>query len=204
MMKQLNHSTNSCSRWSLVSTEIPYSTEEFVTFCSLSWSMKSVCSLEMSYRSLSSSMKRLCFLEISYRLSSSMKRLCFLEISYRLSSSMKRLCFLEISYRTEDFVTCSSVSQFSFKCTSIFPDARFENRSFHTGMIWHWSHLPLIRKISITTAITINAPQPHMNKIYRFSHLGCGHLLLRALGLLHSTEEVIWAGCPYDTWCWVL
>ena len=186
MMKQLNHSTNSCSRWSLVSTEIPYSTEEFVTCCSLSWSMKSVCSLEIS---LSSSMKCLCFLEISYR---------------SLSSSMERLCCLELSYRTEGFVTCSSVSQFSFKCTSIFPDARFENRSFHTGMIWHWSHLPLIRKISITTAITINAPQPHMNKIYRFSHLGCGRLLLRALGLLHSTEEVIWAGCPSDTWRWVL
>ena len=57
-------------------------------------------------------------------------------------------------------------------------------------------HLLLLkRNISIITAIKLKQTAQNVSAIHRLSHLCGRHLILCARWLLHSTEEVIWAGC---------
>ena len=56
-------------------------------------------------------------------------------------------------------------------------------------------HLLVKRNISTITAIKLKQTPQNVNAIHRLSHLCCRHLIICARWLLHSTEEVIWAGC---------
>ena len=100
-----------------------------------------------------------------------------------------------------DFVICCSVSRFSLKWKSIFPNVKTET-FIRYDLTWSvYCPLLLMRNISIRTAIKLKQPQQNVSTIHWLSHLGCGHLLSRGWWLLHPTEEAI---CRYDRWCWAL